>query len=150
MGFDKHDEGPFRVIRWRPGIRGIRRWFDLRTMTRDDELWFVCQDVQKALGWSRQELGNARRDRLDGNTWGTTYGQWFGQGPQLAYISLHALNVVMEGRRTRHNRAFLRWLNSLEEVDQPGDAVDFVDDLPTDAEHSTGAYLTTEVDHAFA
>lgn len=23
MGFDKHDEGTFRIIRWRPGIRGV-------------------------------------------------------------------------------------------------------------------------------
>jgi hypothetical protein len=106
--------GPFRVIRWRPGIRGTQRSFQLRTMTRDGRLWFACQDVQKALGWTKRELLRRRSERLDGSTWGTTTAQWEGRGPRLAFISLTGLQVVMAGSVARHNRAFAHWLEGRE------------------------------------
>lgn len=150
MSFDKHAGELFRVVRWASGIKGAKRSFQLRTMTRDGHLWFTCQDVQKALGWSRQELEKARRDRLEGNTWGTTHAQWHGRGPRLAFISLTALSVVMAGRKTRHNRFFLRWLDGLEDVAEPVDKGDFAVDLPTNEDHSGAAYLHIGVDHACA
>lgn len=137
--------GPFRVIRWRPGIRGTQRSFQLRTMTRDGRLWFACQDVQKALGWTKRELLRRRSERLDGSTWGTTTAQWEGRGPRLAFISLTGLQVVMVGRVTRHNRTFLRWLDGLDGVALMGDAGDFVVDQLTSAQFSARAEQLVEM-----
>jgi hypothetical protein len=150
MGFDKHNEGTFRIIRWRPGIRGVRRWIDLRTMTRHGELWFVTRDVENALGLTRKAFELRRHARLEGNTWGTTRAQWQGQGHWLSYISLTALTVVMAGRPHRLDRFFLRRLDSLEEVAATVGMEGLVVDLPRIVDHSRGAYLKNTVEHASA
>lgn len=148
MEFARNEEQAFGVIRWRPGIRGSKRSFQLRIMIRNGRLWFVTTDVARALGWDKREFHAARMERLEGNAWGTLRSQWCGEGPSLLFISLTALTVVLAGRYSRHNRAFLRWLDSLKGVEESVDAVDFGVDHSTDADHSVGAYIASIVDHA--
>lgn len=106
---------PFRLIRWRPGIRGLRRWIDLRTLRQDGQLWFACNDVAQALHMSADSLRHRRYTRLDGNTWGSIRTQWQGRGHRETFLSLTALCVVLDRGRHRLDRNLFRWLGELED-----------------------------------
>ncbi|OAH33317.1 hypothetical protein AX289_00200 [Methylorubrum populi] len=108
--------GAFTVslMTFRPGIRGLKRSFKLRSVTFQGRLWLVVRDATRALGWSLDTLRQRCRSRLEGTAWGyATVPDKNGRPAMMMLVAVDELAHLLSDPRTRQGRMFRRWLDSL-------------------------------------
>lgn len=135
-----------QTLTFKPGIKGLKRFYKVRSMIWQGRIWLCAKDVGQAVGWHPDTLRH-RREALTEDGWGYATMPTPRGAHMMVVVSVLELSALLKGSSTRQARAFRRWLEDQEDVATMGDAGDFVSDGCSSADHLTGAEYVLKVQH---
>ncbi len=108
-----------QTLTFKPGIKGLKRFYKIRTMIWQGRMWLCAKDAGQAIGWHPDTFRHRKQEVLNGDDWGYATLPTPRGMHMMAMVSAEALSAILKRSPTRQARIFLNWLQAQDKVTAP-------------------------------